>query len=133
MENTQTYALTHENKMCKERRCRSRVTYHTEVEIKTPIGSITGGTVDISLNGAFVKTSQTLPLNTPCILILKLHDDYSATYLPFEGIVVRIDKDGMGIKFTQMDPEAFYHLLNIIYYYLGDDELVDRELKKDAF
>jgi len=118
--------------MQKERRRRSRIIYQAEVEIKTPIGKIAGCTADISLNGAFIKTKHTLPINTPCSLILKLHNDHSAAYLSFEGVVVRIDKDGMAVRFTQMDPETFYHLWNVAYYYLGD-ELVDEELKEDAF
>lgn len=119
--------------MPNEKRLRRRISYKADVIIETSDTIIRGQTMNISLRGLYVKTKKRLPPNTPCTLRIKLEDGQSAAYLSFEGVVIRVDDKGMGIRFISIKPESFFHLRNILYYYLGNEELVDKELMKDAF
>ena len=115
-----------------ERRKNLRVLFNASVCI-SQIGDqgrrvCSNDTRDISLKGLYVLTRSPFPVRTACRVELKLSGESSDLTLKINGEVVRIDGEGMGIRFTGMDIDALIHLKNILYYNSGEPERIDGEL-----
>ena len=113
----------------------------TRVHFKATVNLIGGGrelqnlaSRDLSLKGLFVETDQPLPLETEVDVGLNLSGTTSSVLLKMTGKVARVDGNGMGIDFMEVDLDSFFHLRNIIKYNAGDPAVVDDELAtKPAF
>ncbi|GEM_PF-3542874 len=120
--------------MYSERRKRSRIPYRVGVRLKIAEGEIEGYTENISLTGALIKVCENkgkLSVNMPCMVVFEVPLEQAR--LEAEGTIVRIDGEKVGVRFTSLEPEVFWYLWNVLYYYLGDESRVDQELKEDAF
>lgn len=71
-------------------------------------------TRDISLHGLFLETTARLPLKMPCIVELNLTGTTSKMEVIAQGVVQRHESDGMAVAFTQLDPDSFLHILNLV-------------------
>jgi hypothetical protein len=62
---------------------------------------------DLSPLGCFIETSSPLPVDLE--LELTFHIPLDEHYLPVvaKGVVRRIVPEGMGIEFTELDPECY--------------------------
>ncbi len=85
-------------------------------------------TKDISLRGLYVKTHKKVPVETPCVLKLRLSGTTSELILTVKARVIRTDQEGMAFLFEEIDIDSFFHLKNILYYNSGDPERIDREI-----
>jgi hypothetical protein len=61
------------------------------------------GTVrDLSLTGLYINTTDSPPISSICELEIVLHGDHSClTIHKVAGVVLRSDKDGVGIQFIE--------------------------------
>ncbi|MEW5723840.1 MAG: ATP-binding protein [Thermodesulfobacteriota bacterium] len=120
--------------MEKEQRKRTRVNFKALVTLAAGREKLVGlATRDLSLKGLFVETDRKLPVETPVDVSLELSGTTSLVSLAMKGKVARVDAAGMGIDFTEIDLDSFYHLRNIVLYNAGDPSGVDDELATKAF
>jgi hypothetical protein len=121
--------------MTENLRKRTRVNFKTTVHLQHRGREIRDlASRDLSLKGLYLETDQSLPLDSPVDITLELTGVASDLRLRMKGVVARVDKGGMGIDFTEVDLDSFYHLRNIILYNSGDPNAVDTEMvTKPAF
>ncbi|MDH5299164.1 MAG: PilZ domain-containing protein [Desulfobulbaceae bacterium] len=90
-------------------------------------------TRDLSLKGLFVVGVAGRPLGEKCRLSLYLSGTSSDLSLEMSGTVVRLEADGVGIHFTEIDLDSFFHLKNIVYFNIGDPDQLEKELSAIDF
>lgn len=94
-----------------ERRARPRVRVHIESELRTGGGQlVTGHTLDLSADGAFMTTPRSLPVGTAVRLTIRRGE--ARNPLIFDAAVVRVGDpregrfSGLGLRFhglTELD------------------------------
>ena len=121
--------------MGSEQRKRTRVDFVTTVTLIAGDRELKKmASTNLSLKGLYVKTKERLPPDTPVDVRLELSGASSRVLLKMRGKVARIDKGGMGVDFTEVDLDSFYHLRNIVLYNSDDPSIVDDEIAtKPAF
>ncbi len=85
-------------------------------------------TRDLSLRGVFVKGVSGRLTGDQCRVSLRLSGTSSDLSLEMSGQVVRVEKDGIGLHFDEIDLDSFYHLKNIVYFNVGDPDRLQKEL-----
>jgi predicted lipid carrier protein YhbT len=110
----------------KDRRRDLRVDFDTDVYVRAEGLEVRykGSTRDISLRGVFIKTSDTLAVNTHCDVEITLTGLKEELMLKMEGHVVRATQDGYAIFFESVDLDSYTHLKNIVRYNSPDSELI---------
>ncbi|MBU2548809.1 MAG: PilZ domain-containing protein [Proteobacteria bacterium] len=121
--------------MSEEQRIRTRVHFTTRVTLIFGDRELSGlESRDISLKGLYVGTRTRLPLETPVDIILELSGSTSSLNLQMKGKVARVDDDGLGIDFVEIDLDSFYHLRNLVSFNAGDPSEIEAEIaRKPAF
>lgn len=109
-----------------EKRKFSRVDYKKEVEIFANGVKHIGKIDNLSLKGAYLKTTCPLQINDQVEIVIHLTANTEFN-VNLKGKVVRLSDDGVGIIFDPVDLDSFAHLRNIIAYNFGDDDLVMEE------
>ncbi len=107
----------------------------TRIPFETTIKVTAGETVivsnhsrDIGLGGVFVFTEGTsLSESTSCLLEIDLIGPASLLRIQVEAEVVRVDEEGMAMKFTKIDLDSLVHLRHLIRVHAEDPETVDVE------
>lgn len=113
----------------KELRQRTRVDFSVKVEIaRTGKEFKPMDSRDVSLRGLYVFTENPYELGDACDIRIKLLTAEDEGNIAVKGRVVRIDNEGMGIQFTEIDADGFYHLKNILYYRTGNPDKIDEEM-----
>lgn len=75
-----------------------------------------GQTENISMKGLWFRTEKTFPKNTPVKVHLYLSGTHGEESLYLRGHVVRIEADGMAIKFEEIDADSVEHLKRLLMY-----------------
>jgi hypothetical protein len=115
-------------------RRRLRVPFQVDVELHVEGHDIISVTSkDISMKGVFIETGARISQDRPCRVRITLSGVSGMPPLDIKGKIVRVDSNGVGIDFLEMDSETFTHLRNIIAYNLGDADQVDEEIGHAAF
>ncbi|EKD27564.1 MAG: hypothetical protein ACD_79C00672G0001 [uncultured bacterium] len=111
-----------------EKRLFTRVSFVSESELAFKELIFKGTLVDISLKGALLEFSNSIPakLNDKCNLKILLKD--SNIVLDFEAIVVHLSKDKVGCKFLKEELDTMIHLRKLLSLNIGDDEQIVNEL-----
>ena len=106
-----------------EKRNISRITFRTNATVKKDGSVIQGGIRDLSLKGVFIKTQDSLPVQSD--VDIEIHLSGAATDLSVQvnGTVVRNSPDGIAFKFSNMDLDSYIFLKNIVMY--SDDKMID--------
>jgi len=74
--------------------------------------SIKGRMIDISMYGMYVEVDNSPALNTLCQITIQIEARKSRlTLQEIEGVVVRVEDDGVGIRFTSS--MEWYALFNV--------------------
>ena len=109
-----------------ERRREIRVDFDTDVTVTAEgvASRYKGSSRDLSLRGVFIKTSDNLKMNTPCIVEIKLAGLAEEVLLKMEGHVVRESPEGYAIYFDSVDLDSYTHLKNIVRYNAPDSDMV---------
>lgn len=70
---------------------------------------------DLSLSGARLEAASGLSPGTPveAVLMLKAHDEYGLHRVPAD--VVRVDRDGVALRFRRYDDRTYTALVNLLY------------------
>ncbi len=93
---------------------------------------IRGHSTDLSLGGTFIYCSETLPVGTPCHLILLLGGPDVKLGMPVQGKVVRVEDKGMAIEFGEIGQEGQKHLEKLLYYNSPCPEAILGEFKPET-
>jgi len=110
------------------RRKNSRVAFHATASL-----SLAGAryeqceTRDLSLKGVFVVGVHGHALGAQCDMVLCLTGTTSNLCLQMKGEVTRVEPDGLGLRFKEIDLDSFYHLKNILYYNSDNPDQLDDE------
>lgn len=94
-------------------RKRIRVSFDAQVNIIFETVDVVLSTrmKNISMNGIFVETDKTIPLNTPCHIEVIVTAPNSRLTIETMGFVSRLDPAGLGIKFkNDMEWFAFFSI-----------------------
>ncbi|NVJ59451.1 MAG: PilZ domain-containing protein [Gammaproteobacteria bacterium] len=111
----------------KERRHFSRVEFDCEATIHFSNQQLSVEVIDLCINGAMIRVTETkgLSLGQSVLLKLKLADDYQ---IEMEVEVIHQEEKQFGVKCTQTDLDSMSHLRKIIELNTGDPSLLQREL-----
>lgn len=82
---------------------------------------VSGSIRDLSMKGLFVVTAATLPVNAPVDVEITLSGSTTELSILIKGTVVRCEKEGIAVTFSEMELDSFIHLRNIVFY--ADEEL----------
>lgn len=83
---------------------------------------------DLSMKGLLVRTSDHLPVGTPCQVKLLLGE--TGVEIQAEGEVVRDYPEGFAVQFSRiLGVESYGHLKNLVLYNAQDTERVEREFQ----
>ncbi|MEW6428749.1 MAG: PilZ domain-containing protein [Thermodesulfobacteriota bacterium] len=100
-----------------ERRASTRVHFSTTASLHFTQGDYPDcETGNLSVKGVFVRGVSGRNIGDGCSVELHLSGSSSDLVLRMQGEVARVQADGVGIKFSEIDLDSFYHLKNIIYY-----------------
>lgn len=107
----------------REKRDINRVSFRTNATIRRDGSVIQGGILDLSLKGVFVKTHDTIPVDSQ--VDVEIHLSGAATDLSVHvtAKVIRTTADGVALKFNTMDLDSYIFLKNIVMY--SDDNVID--------
>jgi hypothetical protein len=111
------------------RRRRTRVPFETRVRFLIQgVELVSFDSKDLSLTGVYFFTALRPGEGTTGEVEIALGRSNRPLTLRFKGKVVRLDETGIGVRFLEMDPAAFAHLKNLLYYNTGDPEAIDAEI-----
>lgn len=87
-----------------------------------------GTLIDLSMGGIFLRLERRpLPLST-CRIVLRLCSPKGCMSLHASGVVVRMDKDGVGVRVDSVDEDAFMHMRRLVLLNAEDPDQVEDEL-----
>ena len=75
---------------------------------------------NLSLGGLFIEGDIDIPVGGDCRLELHETGRRSSLILNFCGTVLRREKDGVGVKFTNMEEDSFMFLQTMVLYSSDD-------------
>ena len=109
-----------------DRRDNVRVSFHATVDLDFTGQHYSGcETENLSTRGVLVLGITDREQGDTCEISLHLSGTSDDISLNMEGTVVRLEEDGIGIHFTEMDLDSYTHLRNIIYYNSDDPDSLD--------
>ena len=112
-----------------ERRKNTRVAFQTMADLSFPNKNYRQcETANLSLKGMTVKGIAGHAVGEVCDVALSLSGSSSRLALRMKGEVVRVDKSGISLHFTDIDLDSYYHLKNIVYYNADDPDKVASEV-----
>jgi hypothetical protein len=111
------------------RRLRTRVPFETRVRFLIQGEAlVSSDSKDLSLTGVYFFTALRPEEGTSGEVEITLGRGTRPLTLRFKGAVVRLDETGIGVRFMEVEPSAFAHLKNLLYYNTGDPEAIDAEI-----
>ncbi|MFW5714952.1 MAG: PilZ domain-containing protein [bacterium] len=116
--------------MSEKKRDTTRVEFHTRAELRVNGKQLEGTVENLSLKGMYLKPETShFSIQTGQKVEITIHLSGASTKLSIEvqGVVVRWDKAGLGIEFTEMEFDTFVHLRNIVAYNAGDEDRIMEE------
>lgn len=119
--------------MAKKKRDTTRVEFHTRAELQIGDKDVRGEVENLSLKGMFLVTDTSSLENAAgqdVSVSVSLAGAASNLSITLGGKVVRVEKEGLGIEFTDMEFDTFVHLRNIVAYNTGDDEGIMEEFNE---
>lgn len=103
------------------------------VKVETKIGDAIlakGVTRNISANGVFIETENTLPEGSEIKVALYLADDTPGNSIDITGSVIRSQRDGMAIQFKKLQVDNLEQLKRIIMMNTAEAHWVEREFSQ---
>lgn len=120
------------SKLLQEKREFTRVEFETAIQVSTDQLSITSSRMrNISLGGLFVYTSEPVPKGAECVVNIELIGPTTLLRIRVEGEVVRVEEDGVAVRFTGMDTDSLIHLKHLVTINAADPEKIRREYFED--
>lgn len=116
--------------MNQEKRARTRVPVHFDVNILLSDEVIRAEILNISLNGILCTSNPFFQNNAPCKVIVSLSDNLQ---IVVDSKISRVGEKESAVSFISMDDESFVHLKRLVQYNVGDADRIDKELHHKAF
>lgn len=114
-----------------EKRKFTRIPFEIAISLSTDTQRISASRMrDVSLGGMFVFTGETLPLNSLCNVEIEVIGPGSQLRVRLEADVIRIEPDGIALKFAKMDMNSLIHLKHLITIHAEAPEVIDEEYFK---
>lgn len=92
----------------------TRIPFDTKVFVKANNRSFAGFSMNISVRGIFIKTSEILELGDTVDIEVIIPSASQGSMMRISCSVIRLEKNGAALEFRKMDPEAFHHLRNVL-------------------
>lgn len=108
----------------------SRVNFTIDAQLTQAEKTINGEVKNVSLQGIYVETDGKLDADLPLDISFQLSGADPETAIKATGSVVRMEENGIAIKFTKVDVDSFVHLRNIVSYQVGDGDKIIGEFFK---
>ena len=113
-----------------EKRGFIRVPFNTEVQVRAQgfaIRSQEG--INISMSGLRLFTRDAIPpADTPCHVTIQLGGSDFPVIIEAQGKTVRSAEGSMAVKFTELDPDSYHHLRQVIINNTDDPERAEQEM-----
>ncbi|MCP4678908.1 MAG: PilZ domain-containing protein [Deltaproteobacteria bacterium] len=112
-----------------ERRKFTRVEFETTAAVKSTSAEATGKVKDLSLNGMYLSTPDSIGVNQQVEIMIYLSGSSSEIFIKLRGSVIRQNEDGLGIQFEmeKIDIDALTLLRHVLAYNSKDDDQVLKE------
>lgn len=106
-----------------DRRHHARVAFHATVDLDFGDHAYQAcETENLSTKGVLVLGVSGHGLGETCAITLHLSGTREDLSLTMQGEVVRLEENGLGIHFTEIDLDSYTHLRNIVYYNSADPD-----------
>lgn len=116
----------------KEKRQFTRVPFRTEAKVSTSDKVISSNNLlNVSLGGAYLEVSERLPEGELCVLTVDLIGPASLLRIQVDGYIVRVEHEGIAVKFTRIDLDSLIHLRHLIKVHSMDPDVVDNEFTEN--
>ncbi len=108
-----------------DQRTRTRIRFETTAILQIDDQNIAAHTSsrDISLDGIFLRTGETIPINASCLVIITITGASSILTLRIKGRTIRRDHTGVAVRFTEFELDSFAYLKNIVLNNQAPDSL----------
>jgi hypothetical protein len=107
-----------------EQRRAPRVIFISSAIIRYEQGQVMEAKVDtrnISLTGLYLESATRIAVDTPCKITIQLAGATSKMEFMAEGVVCRHDQTGMGFAFTQLNPDSYLHIVNLVKLHAAEE------------
>ncbi|MFH1217803.1 MAG: PilZ domain-containing protein [Pseudomonadota bacterium] len=112
-----------------ERRKNARVKFHVTASVRCgEIGFEHLAIRDLSLTGVYLRGLTGCGVGDRCGVSLFLSGTDKELKLSMQGEVVRLGKNGAGVRFDELDIDTFLHLKNIVYFNADDPDKLEETL-----
>lgn len=106
----------------------SRVLFRVVATITAGTRRFHGDVKDLSMSGMFLETAERLDIGSEVDISIVLTGTSPKIEVTFNGVVSRVDENGLAFNFRKMDLDSYTHLKNIVAYNLDDAEKVTEEI-----
>jgi hypothetical protein len=86
---------------------------------------------NLSLGGMFIEGDIKIPVGEECRLELHETGSHSSLILTFSGKILRCDRNGVGVAFTEMEKDSFMFLQTMVLYSSDDPTGVAENFLED--
>lgn len=115
--------------MSKEKRRFTRVAFGVKADMTVEDVLYRAEGIDnLSLGGCRLPIRSSLTPGHRCSLRIFLTGTNNGMNLSIEGEIMRVDPEGVALRFTHIDPDSLFHLKEIIRYNSSDPDSIEREI-----
>ena len=112
----------------------TRVPFKTKIEVTSGDAVVASSLVrNISLGGIFVEPQEPLPVGAHCAVNIDLIGPASRLKIRVEGVVARVEEDGVALIFSKIECDSLIHLRHLIKIHAEDPETIDEEYFQELF
>ena len=112
----------------RDKRKFTRIPFDIEVSLAAGDNAIRSSRLrNISLEGMYVITDAKWKVGTECVGSLEVVGKSTRLTIQVKAEVLRVEKDGLAMKFIEMDLDSLTHLRHLIAIHSDDPDLLDRE------
>lgn len=106
----------------------TRIPFDIEVSLAAGDTAIRSSRLqNISLQGMYVVTDARWKIGTDCVGELEVVGKSTHLTIQVKAEVLRVEKDGLAMKFTEMDLDSLTQLRHLIATHSDDPDLMDKE------
>jgi Tfp pilus assembly protein PilZ len=105
----------------------SRVDFRIVATVKQGAKQFAGEVKNLSLQGMFLATDQTLQVGDTAVVSVAL-DDQPENEVLVDVKVTRATEGGIAFSFDKIDSDSYIHLKNLVALNSGDDRKIQEEI-----